>query len=72
MNLDLSTLASVISIGSALAAWAVIPWRVNQIELRVARLEESERDMTGRMIVIETELKLTRITVEKIATKLDA
>ncbi len=71
MNVSLESLAAILSIASALAAWAVIPWRVSQVERRIERLEQSERDMAHRMTAIETELKLTRQTVEKIAQKLD-
>lgn len=71
MNVSLESLAAIVSIASALAAWAVIPWRVSQVERRIERLEASERDMAHRMTAIETELKLTRQTVEKIAQKLD-
>lgn len=71
MNISLESLAAIVSIASALAAWAVIPWRVSQVERRIERLEASERDMAHRMTAIETELKLTRVTVEKIAQKLD-
>lgn len=71
MNLSLESLSAIISIASALAAWAVIPWRVSQVERRIDRLEASERDMAHKMAAIETELKLTRQTVEKIAEKLN-
>lgn len=71
MNVSLESLSAIISIASALAAWAVIPWRVSQVERRIDRLEASERDMAHRMTAIETELRLTRETVEKIAAKLD-
>ena len=69
--MSVETVAAIFSIASALAAWAVIPWRVSQVERRIDRLEASERDMAHRMTAIETELKLTRQTVEKIAAKLD-
>lgn len=71
MNVSLESISAIISIASALAAWAVIPWRVSQVERRIDRLEASERDMAHRMTAIETELRLTRETVEKIAAKLD-
>lgn len=71
MNISIEQISAILSIASALAAWAVIPWRVGQVERRIERLEASERDMAHRMTAIETELKLTRQTVEKIAAKLD-
>jgi hypothetical protein len=71
VDLNLNNLASIVSLASAFAAWAVIPWRVSQVEVRIQRLEESERDSASRMAAIETELKLTRHTVEKIAEKLN-
>ena len=71
MNISIEQIAAIISIASALAAWAVIPWRVAQVERRLDRLESSERDMAHRMTAIETELRLTRHTVERIAEKLD-
>ena len=71
MDLTLNNLAAIVSLASAFAAWAVIPWRVSQVESRIQRLEESERDAASRMAAIETELKLTRHTVEKIAEKLN-
>ena len=71
MNVSLESLSAILSIASALAAWAVIPWRVSQVEKRIERLEASERDMAHKMAAIETELRLTRETVEKIADKLD-
>lgn len=71
MDLTLNNLAAIVSLASAFAAWAVIPWRVSQVEGRIQRLEESERDSASRMAAIETELKLTRHTVEKIAEKLN-
>ena len=71
MDLTLNNLAAIVSLASAFAAWAVIPWRVSQVENRIQRLEESERDSASRMAAIETELKLTRHTVEKIAEKLN-
>jgi hypothetical protein len=69
--LNLTNLASIVSLASAFAAWAVSPWRVAQVEVRIQRLEESERDASARMSAIETELRLTRHTVEKIAEKLN-
>ena len=71
MNIDLSTVSAIISLASALVAWAVIPWRVSQLEIRLQRLEAFERDMSTKMASIQTELRLTRQTVEKIAEKLD-
>jgi hypothetical protein len=71
MNIDLATASSIVSLASAFAAWAVIPWRVSQLEVRLQRLETSERDMSNRMASIETELRLTRHTVERIAEKLN-
>lgn len=71
MNISLEQIAAIISIASALAAWAVIPWRVSQVERRLERLESSERDMASRMSSIETELRITRHTVERIAEKLN-
>lgn len=71
MNLDLGQVSALISVLSAIVAWAIIPWRVTNLETRLARLEESERDTSMRMVAIETELKLTRQTVEAIARKLD-
>jgi hypothetical protein len=71
VNLSIEELSSIISIIGALAAWMVIPYRVNQVEKRLERLENSERDFSERMTAIETELRLTRHTVEKIADKLD-
>jgi hypothetical protein len=71
MDLTLNNLAAIVSLASAFAAWAVIPWRVSQVETRIQRLEESERDASARMSAIETELRLTRHTVEKIAEKLN-
>ena len=71
MDLTLNNLAAIVSLASAFAAWAVIPWRVSQVETRLQRLEESERDGTARMSAMETELRLTRHTVEKIAEKLN-
>jgi len=49
----------------------VIPWRVSQVEDRIKRLEESERNTSARLASIETELRLTRHTLERIAEKLD-
>ena len=71
MELNITSLSAIISIASALAAWAVIPWRVSQVEERIKRLEESERDASVRLASIETELRLTRHTIERIAEKLD-
>jgi hypothetical protein len=71
VDLTLNNLAAIVSLASAFAAWAVIPWRVSQVEGRIQRLEESERDSASRMAAIEIELKLTRHTVEKIAEKLN-
>jgi len=71
MDLNINSLSAILSIASALAAWAVIPWRVSQVEERIKRLEESERYSSARMASIETELRLTRHTVEKIANKLE-
>ena len=71
MNLDLGQISALVSVLSAVVAWAIIPWRVTNLENRLARLEESERDTSMRMVAIETELKLTRLTVEAIARKLD-
>jgi hypothetical protein len=71
MNIDLSSVSAIISLASALVAWAVIPWRVSQLEIRLQRLEAFERDMSTKMASIQTELRLTRQTVEKIAEKLD-
>jgi hypothetical protein len=71
MDLNINSLASILSIASALAAWAVIPWRVSQVEERIKRLEESERNTSTRLASIETELRLTRHTLERIAEKLD-
>lgn len=71
MNLDLGQISALVSVLSAVVAWAIIPWRVTNLETRLARLEESERDTSMRMVAIETELKLTRLTVEAIARKLD-
>ncbi len=71
MNISIEQVAAIISIASALAAWAVIPWRVSQVERRLERLESSERDMASRMSSIETELRITRHTVERIAEKLN-
>ena len=71
MELNITSLSASISIASALAAWAVIPWRVSQVEERIKRLEESERDASVRLASIETELRLTRHTIERIAEKLD-
>jgi len=44
---------------------------VNQLERRLDRLESSEREFATRMASIETELRITRHTVEKIADKLE-
>jgi len=71
MNLDLGQISALVSVLSAVVAWAIIPWRVTNLETRLSRLEESERDTSMRMVAIETELKLTRQTVEAIARKLD-
>jgi len=71
MDLSLNNLAAVVSLASAFAAWAVIPWRVSQVEDRIKRLEESERNTASRLSSIETELRLTRHTLERIAEKLD-
>ena len=71
MDLSLNNLAAVVSLASAFAAWAVIPWRVSQVEERIKRLEESERNTASRLSSIETELRLTRHTLERIAEKLD-
>lgn len=71
MDLNLNSLAAIVSLASAFAAWAVIPWRVSQVEERIKRLEESERDASVRLASIETELRLTRHTLERIAEKLD-
>jgi hypothetical protein len=71
MDLSLNNLAAVVSLASAFAAWAVIPWRVSQVEERIKRLEQSERDASVRLASIETELRLTRHTLERIAEKLD-
>ena len=71
MELNITSLSAIISIASALAAWAVIPWRVSQVEERIKRLEESERDASVRLASIETEVRLTRHTLERIAEKLD-
>ena len=71
MDLSLNNLAAVVSLASAFAAWAVIPWRVSQVEERIKRLEESERNASARLSSIETELRLTRHTLERIAEKLD-
>jgi hypothetical protein len=71
MELNITSLSAIISIASALAAWAVIPWRVSQVEDRIKRLEQSERDTSVRLASIETELRLTRHTLERIAEKLD-
>ena len=71
MNLSVEQLSSIVSILGAVAAWAVIPYRVNQLERRLDRLENSERDFATRMAGIEAELRLTRHTVEKIADKLE-
>jgi hypothetical protein len=71
MELNITSLSAIISIASALAAWAVIPWRVSQVEDRIKRLEASERDTSVRLASIETELRLTRHTLERIAEKLD-
>jgi hypothetical protein len=71
MDLNLNSLAAIVSLASAFAAWAVIPWRVSQVEERIKRLEESERDASVRLASIETELRLTRHTIERIAEKLD-
>ena len=70
MELSVNNLASIVSLASALAAWAVIPWRVSQVEERIKRLEESERTNAARLSAIETELRLSRHTLEKIAEKL--
>ena len=71
MNLSIEQLSSLVSVLGAVAAWAVIPYRVNQLERRLDRLESSERDFATRMASIEAELRLTRHTVEKIADKLE-
>ena len=71
MNLSIEQLSSLVSVLGAVAAWAVIPYRVNQLERRLERLEASERDFAERMAGIEAELRLTRHTVEKIADKLE-
>lgn len=71
MDLNVNSLAAIVSLASAFAAWAVIPWRVSQVEERIKRLEESERDASARLASIETELRLTRHTIERIAEKLD-
>ena len=71
MELNLNSLAAIVSLSSAFAAWAVIPWRVSQVEDRIKRLEESERNASVRLASIETELRLTRHTLERIAEKLD-
>ena len=71
MDLNLNSLAAIVSLASAFAAWAVIPWRVSQVEERIKRLEESERNASVRLASIETELRLTRHTIERIAEKLD-
>ncbi len=71
MELNITSLSAIISIASALAAWAVIPWRVSQVEDRIKRLEASERDTSVRLASIETEVRLTRHTLERIAEKLD-
>jgi hypothetical protein len=71
MDLNINSLAAIVSLASAFAAWAVIPWRVSQVEERLKRLEHSERDASVRLASIETELRLTRHTLERIAEKLD-
>jgi len=71
MDLNVNSLAAIVSLASAFAAWAVIPWRVSQVEDRIKRLEESERNASVRLASIETELRLTRHTLERIAEKLD-
>ena len=71
MNISVEQLSSLVSVLGAVAAWAVIPYRVNQLERRLERLESSERDFAERMAGIEAELRLTRHTVEKIADKLE-
>jgi hypothetical protein len=71
MDLNVNSLAAIVSLASAFAAWAVIPWRVSQVEERLKRLEQSERDASMRLASIETELRLTRHTLERIAEKLD-
>jgi hypothetical protein len=71
MDLNVNSLAAIVSLASAFAAWAVIPWRVSQVEERLKRLEQSERDASVRLASIETELRLTRHTLERIAEKLD-
>ena len=71
MNLSIEQVSSIISVLGAFAAWAVIPYRVNQLERRLDRLESSEREFATQMASIETELRITRHTVEKIADKLD-
>jgi hypothetical protein len=71
MDLNITSLSAILSIASALAAWTVIPWRVSQVEDRIKRLEESERNASVRLASIETELRLTRHTLERIAEKLD-
>jgi hypothetical protein len=71
MDLNINSLSAILSIASALAAWAVIPGRVSQVEERIKRLEESERNTSARLASIETEVRLTRHTLERIAEKLD-
>jgi len=71
MDLNVNSLAAIVSLASAFAAWAVIPWRVSQVEERIKRLEESERLASARLASIETEIRLTRHTIERIAEKLD-
>jgi len=71
MDLNINSLAAILSIASALAAWAVIPWRVSQVEERIKRLEERARNTSTRLATLATELRLTRHTLERIAEKLD-
>ena len=55
MNFSIEQVSSIISVLGAFAAWAVIPYRVNQLERRLDRLESSEREFATQMASIETD-----------------
>ncbi|HEY4360335.1 MAG TPA: hypothetical protein VGN17_05180 [Bryobacteraceae bacterium] len=78
MQFDINTVMAIFSVLGALAAWAVIPYRLDRVEKRQdaldRRLDEAEDKMVNHresQIRSETKLDMICSDVAKINVKLD-
>jgi hypothetical protein len=70
-SLSFDASAAAISLIGVIATFAVCRWRIGDLERRVQQLEQSERNHSDRVVVIETKLTAIETILQRIADKLD-